>query len=327
MAISPSLTFRYQFSVQCDDGSSGGSISSQGSGTGVTLLNKCWNGSGIGQASFGGGEGIVGPRPRFELCAGWLTLLPTDGWTQSFPTRWFSDIERPPQPLDGAARLAAIKTSGTEFLEAQKEAQKLAASRSVPGDFASYTKALKEAMADALRRRGRTRDLASYAIFVGEALGEAFRIGDEFRFSRDGNGDFRYSVVRNLETVFSAGSVGRVDDGGPMAIWQEYDSYPNPNAETLKMKFPEMRVAESIDVHRPYISVRVKSQTFHLLDGQDVHIDPSYVFLARSNKNVPAMAFEFTPRAVHSAGLLTTLGKELIIDAARKLTAPLSKIL
>ncbi len=269
---------------------------------------------------------MVGPRPRFELHAGWLTLVPTEGWTQSLSTRWFSDVERPPRS-DGATRVADIKAIGAEFLEAQREAHKEAASRSVRGDFASCTKAMDEALAGALLRRGLTRNLASFAVFVGEALGSVFRIGDEFKFSRDGNGDFRYSVVRNSEMVFSAGSVGRVDDGESIAVWQEYDRHPNPNAEALKKEFPNMRVAEWIDVHRPYASVRVKDQIFHLLDGQEVHIDPYYVFLARSNKNVPAIAFEFTPRAVHSAGCLGALGKELIIDATRQLTAPIVRLL
>jgi hypothetical protein len=47
-----------------------------------------------------------------------------------------------------------------------------------------------------------------------------------------------------------------------------------------------MRVAECIDVPRPYVSARVKDQMFQLLEGHEVHIDPYYVFLARSNKNV-----------------------------------------
>ena len=327
MAISPKLTFTYQFAVQRHPGQSAGSISSQGSASGAAPQNLCWTGQGSGSSVYGNVDGLVGTRPRFELHEGWLTLLPTGGWTQSFPTRSFSDVERPPQGLDSAARVAAIKAAGTEFFEAQKEAQKEAASRSVRGDIASYTKAMNESMADALRRRSLTRDLASYAVFVGEALGNVLRIGDEFKFSRDASGDFRYSVVRNSEMVFSAGSVGRVDGGGPMAVWQEYDSRPNPFAEATKKKLPNMRVAEWIDVHRPYVSARVKDQMFHLLDGQDVHIDPYYVFLARSNKNVPAIAFEFTPRAVYAAGCLGELGKELIIDAAHQLTAPIARML
>jgi hypothetical protein len=86
-----------------------------------------------------------------------------------------------------------------------------------------------------------------------------------------------------------------------------------------------MRVAEWTDVHRPYVSIRVKDQMFHLLDGR-VRIK-YYVFPARSNKNVPAIAFEFTPQAVHFAGCLGALGKELIIDAARQLTAPMVRTL
>jgi hypothetical protein len=43
------------------------------------------SGHGSGGADFGETEGLVGPKPRFELSVGWLTLFPTDGWTQSLP--------------------------------------------------------------------------------------------------------------------------------------------------------------------------------------------------------------------------------------------------
>jgi hypothetical protein len=121
--------------------------------------------------------------------------------------------------------VAAINAAGTKWLEARKEA----ASRSIQGDFASYTKAMNDTMAGAAAARS-----LPYAVFVGEALRNVLRIGDEFKFSRDRGEDFPYIVVRNLEMVFSAGSVGRVDNGGPIAVRQEYDSHPNPNAEATK---------------------------------------------------------------------------------------------
>ena len=108
--------------------------------------------------------------------------------------------------------------------------------------------------------------------------------------------------------------------GGPMAVWQEYDHRPNPNAESMKKQSPTWKVAESIAVHRPYVTARIHEQHFHLLDGQKALVDPYFVFLAPSNKNLPAMAFEFTPRAVHSAARLDVLGKSEIIDAAQQLT-------
>jgi hypothetical protein len=315
MANSPNLTFRYEFAVQrCHLSQSAESISSQDSASRSARQNICWTGGGNGRACSGENEGIVGPRPMFELREGWLTLLPSDGWTQSLPARWFSDAERRQRNPDAA-----------EWLEAQKETLIDMTSRSGQMDLSSPRKTSNDATNAALRR-GLKLDLASYSVFVGEALGDVLRIGDKFKFSRDGYGDFCYSVGRSGDTVFSAGSVGRVDDGGPVAVWQEYDSHPNPNAEALKKKLPHMRIAESINVHRPYVSVRVKDQMFQLLDGQEVHIDPYYVFLARSNKNVSAIDFEFTPRAVHSTGCLDTLvGKEQIIDAARQLTAPKTK--
>lgn len=321
--IAPNLTFSYQFMAE-------GTQPPQREGS---IDSRCWAGHGKG------GEGLVGTDPKFDLAAGWLTLFPTGGWTQSFPTRWFSDVERPPQGPDSAAQVAAIKAVGTEWLEAQKEAQKEAAARSVPGDFASYTKATNEAMADALRRRGLTRDLVSYSVFVGEALGSVLRVGDEFAFSRNPNGDFHYSLGRGSETILSAGSVGGCDSGGPMAVWQDYDRHPirKDKIEEMKKKFVSMRsvgnpsttigVAEWFDVHKPYVTVRIHDQVFHLLDREDAKLDPYYVFLARSNKNLPPIAFEFAPRAVYSAGRVDEIGSKLICDAADRLISPKIRML
>src|ERR1039458_3996315 len=224
MAIDPQLTFRYQFSVRASGVEQG-----------------AWAGEGAGRADFGQAEGLVGPKPRFELSSGWLTLSPTEGWTRSFPAGAFSDAQRRPEKMDEDARVAEIKAHGKQFQEAQEEALKEAAAKSVPGDYASFRKARREAMERALRRRGMTRDLVSYSVFVGEALGSVLRTGDQFNFSRDANGDFRYSVARNSETIFSAGSVDSADNGKPVAVWQEYDKHPNPNAKDLKPALPPVR--------------------------------------------------------------------------------------
>ena len=327
MAISPNLTFVYQFAAECQPGHLAASIATPDPASAGASHDVYWTGQGSGQSSFGEVEGMVGPRPRFELRGGWLTLFPTDGWTHSFPIHWFSDVERPPRATDSAAQLAAIQSHSTLWQAAQQEAHKEAASQTSPGDFISYTKAVNDARERALRRRGMTRDLASYAVFVGEALGKVLRNGDELRFARDGGGDFRYSVRRKAEIVFSAGSVGSVDEGGPVAVWQEYDRLPNQNADALTAKFPDMRVAEWIYLHRPYVTARVRDQVFHLSDGEEVHAAPYYVFLARSNRNTPAFAVEFTPRAVHSLSSLDEPGQELIIDAARQLARPQVKTL
>jgi hypothetical protein len=310
MAIDPQLTFDYQFSVRASG-----------------VQQRDWAGEGAGRADFGQTEGLVGPKPRFELSCGWLILFPTEGWTRSFPTRAFSDSRPRPWEMDKDARLADITRHGKQWLEAQEEALKEAAARSVPGDYASFCKAQSESMERALRRRGMERDLVSYSVFVVEALGSVLRTGDQFNFSRDGNGDFRYSVARNSETIFGAGSPGAADGGGPMAVWQEYDKHPNPYAKNPKLEIPGWPVEQWIPVHRPYVTARVKEQVFHLLDGQEVEIHPYYVFLARSNQKVPALAFEFEPRAVHSAGRLDALRKELMIDAARQLTMPQTRLL
>jgi hypothetical protein len=255
---------------------------------------------------------MLGPAPQFVLAEGWLTLLPSDHWTRSLPSRSFSDfIPRRPTDSDLAS-----------YLEDQKNAIKVAVRNGkIDKD------ALDRAMADANRRSGRMRDLVSYSLYVGEALGRVLRSGDELNFSRNGNGDFRYSVRRNLEPIFSAGSVAGIDDGSPFAVWQEYDKYPNPNAEALNAEIPGMPIAEWIHVHRPYVTARIHDQIFQLLDEEEAYVDPYYVYLARSNRNVPALVFEFIPRAVHAAGLMNEWGKEMIVDAARQLTAPKTRVL
>jgi hypothetical protein len=226
-----------------------------------------------------------------------------------------------------------LKADGEVSLEAHNEALKEAAEKVSPKEnFAAYMKEKNAALERALRRRGMTRDFASFSLLVGDTLSSALQTGDELKYSRDGNGDFHYTVERNSETVFSAGTVGGSDPGGPMAVWQEYDRYPNPNAESLKKQFPKLAqlgsgVAEWVHVHRPYVTARIQEQQFHLLDGQEAQIDPYYIFLARSNQKVPAMAFEFTPRAVHSAARLGLLGKDQIIDAAQKLTRQYVRLL
>ena len=153
------------------------------------------------------------------------------------------------------------------------------------------------------------------------------RNGDNLLFSRDGSGDFSYRVVRGSETIFGAGTVPPTDGGGPIAIWQEHDQRPNPWAERANAEFTGWPVAETIPVRRPYITVRIQDQVFHLQDRQEVEIYPYYAYLARSNEKVPELAFEFTPRAVHAAGSLETVSKELIIDAARQLTRPQTRML
>jgi hypothetical protein len=103
--------------------------------------------------------------------------------------------------------------------------------------------------------------------------------------------------------------------------------YPNPNAEALNAEIPGMPIAEWIHVHRPYVTARIHDQIFQLLDEEEAYVDPYYVYLARSNRNVPALVFEFIPRAVHAAGLMNEWGKEMIVDAARQLTAPKTRVL
>ena len=78
-----------------------------------------------------------------------------------------------------------------------------------------------------------------------------------------------------------------------------------------------MEIAEA---HKVYVNVRVHDQVFHLVDGQNVHVDPYYVFLARTSPLVQALGP--CPQAVHSFGRTDVLTKELIIDAAERLAEP-----
>jgi hypothetical protein len=173
-------------------------------------------------------EGLVGPKPTFELCAGWLTLLPTEEWTQSLSVRWFSDAEKPPLDQGQEAMLAFFR-----------------------------------------HRINEKRNLKSFSLYVGDTLQNVLRVGDTLRFSRNELGALSYFLERNREVILSAGRL--IDEGGPVALWQEYDSRPNPNAG---QKIRGRPVAEHIRVIRPYVSARVHDQVFHLVAGQDAYVDP-----------------------------------------------------
>jgi hypothetical protein len=218
-------------------------------------------------------EGLVGPKPKFELCDGWLTLLPTEEWTQPLPVRYFSD--------------AQLLSPGNRYEK---------------------------------------RKLKSFSLYVGDTLQNLLQASDTLWFSRNELGAFSYRLERNSEVILSAGGVG--DKGGPVTLWQEYDSEPNPN---VGQTIGGLRVAERIDVTRPYVSVRISDQVFHLLAGQDAYVDPHYLFLARSNYH--DKGFHMMPgyalRAVYAAGRIDRkeLTKELIENAAHQLTASKTRIL
>ena len=308
--ISPDLMFDYRFEVQASDAPA-----------------SHWQGRGSTLSTFLEVDGLVGPDPRCEVSAGWLTLFPTGGWTHSMPIRWFSDYVDP-HDGDQDARLAEIKRRGDEHRAIMNQSWREAAERVSPKEdmerFAKERDAIRERL---LRAHGRTRDLASYGLYVGDSLAAALRHGDVLRYSRDGNGDYRYSVERASDLIFSAGTVATVDRGGPMAIWQEYDAYPNQFAKEMKKQPTPFKVAESIHIHRPYVTARIGDRQFLLLDGDYALLEPYYIFLARSNQDVPAIAFEFTPRAVHAAARLDVLTKDQVADAARTLTAPMVRVL
>lgn len=184
---------------------------------------------------------------------------------------------------------------------------------------------------DSPRTFGKSRELKSYALFVGKVLQDVLRAGDTLEFSRDGNGDFSYRVKRSEETIFAAGTVNWRDGGESCAVWQESDRRPNPHAEPLKIeimnnRLPPLPLAEWTAVRKPFVTVRVKEQIFRLSDGDDVSVWPYYVFLARANKDVPETAFEFFPRAVHSFGRSDLIAKEFIKDTSVPLLAPKTRM-
>jgi hypothetical protein len=311
--ISPAWMFDYQFTMQRSDAATGR-----------------WHGPGSTRSTRFGIVGLVGPNPRCEVTAGWLTLFPTGGWAHSFPVRSFSDYIDPHKG-DKQARLAELERSGEEFRTLMTQALDEAVRRMAPtapkDDVERFRKEQDAAMARLQRLLGRTRDLASYALHVGDALAAALQDGDVLKYARDGNGDYHYGVQRGSDVVFSAGTVPWHDGGGAMAIWQHHDELPNPHADDLKKQYPHDRIAETIPVHRPYVNARIHDRHFLLLDGDEALLEPYYIFLARSNQDVPVLAFEFTPRAVHAAGRLDVLTREQIADAARALTRPQVRML
>jgi len=84
--IGASCTCEYEFTVRESAPLHAGSPNR----TSAIPPDLCWTGRGSGGAYVGKAEGLVGPKPDFEICAGWLTLLPADGWTQSLPLALFS---------------------------------------------------------------------------------------------------------------------------------------------------------------------------------------------------------------------------------------------
>jgi hypothetical protein len=205
----------------------------------VTVSVENCGGKGCGLDAFGNREGVAGPNPRFELRAGWLTMFPSEGWTTPLPLYQFSDDTRPKPALPDIAG----------WWKRQLE----------PPDPAALAREKIE-LEERLSYNRVTRNLASYSLFVGEALHHVLQTGDRLTFAYDGFKGFQYLVERNTETVFTAGPVSSIDAGETIAVWQEIDD-------------PQL-----MKVRRPYISVRIGDRSFQLIDGQEAHSDPYCVF-------------------------------------------------
>jgi len=174
---------------------------------------------------------------------------------------------------------------------------------------------------------GKERNLSSFSVFVGEALASVLRTGDKFMFSRDLNGDYNYTLTRNMEHLLSAGTVGPIDEKGPICVWQEFDRHPITPSENLKKQFPSWAIAQYLDFPKPFVTARLMEKLFQLSDGEEAEVVPYFVHLARSNKNVTPGSLEGTPRAVHAAGRLGELSRSLIVDAGHQLLSPRLRLL
>lgn len=139
------------------------------------------------------------------------------------------------------------------------------------------------------------RDLKSFAVYVGEGLQSALRVGDTLSVTRNRAGDFSYRVP-----ILRAGSVSRGDEVGPVGVWKEKE--------------------------RTEVTVRIEDRVFYLVDGEDAQSDQHYVFVARTTQKARGIGF-IPPQAICSVGQLGELPKELIRDAALQLAAPKLRIL
>jgi hypothetical protein len=226
-----------------------------------------------------GAQGLVGPKPKFELSGGWLTMFPTEGWTQRLEVSLFSKFDYL-QP---------------RYIEEEP-------------------------------------NLQSCAIYVGKALQAAAQSGDKLKFLRNRTGSFDYSLTRGSDVILAAGAK-TLNEGGAVGVWQEFDERSNPNAAKLREHFQALPVAETIRLPRAYVTVRIQDRLFHLLAGEEAHVDPHFVFLARTNcdpSGLHLMDGYYAP-AVYVWGRLserrTGFTKELIRDAARQLISPQIRIL
>jgi hypothetical protein len=310
--ISPTLTFAYRFTVQKHElRQPEPAIHGQDDPFDVAALEKSWAGQGTSRSLSGKRNGIVGPRPEFVLYGGWLTLRASDGWTQPFPVGSFSDADpRNRSEFDTVTHLEDLKNAFSVAI------------RSGQIDHALLGSAMKEAN----KQRGRSRDLKLYSLYVGGALARVLQLGDELHFSRHGTGAFGYSVRRNSEPVFGVGPVDQFDEGGPFAVWGCQQTPPlgemGKSPSTPEERLEQARVVGKWFASFKFkVKVRIKDQLFDLLDGQDLCRNPYYVLLTRTD------AVDFPPEAIHAAGHLDVLGKDLIVNAARQVIAPQTRML
>jgi hypothetical protein len=295
--------FQYAFTVQerCLSQSTR-SIAARLPIGGLVPSDRCWSGGGTG-------TGLAGPTPRFELCAGWFTLFPSELRRQSFHRSLFADFERR-RPVDEAEEQEMQADLHEEFREAMRASKRA-------GD--TWQESLYRALYEIDKRKGRFRDLSSYSVCVGNTLEKVLRIGDELRFSAGPN--FTYSVRRNDDIILSAGNLGQPDDEGPFAIWQSRDTYPDwpkdlavhPSSSTEALE-QSRKIKEFADTHPVYASARIRDKQFRLTARQGAKLHPYYVFLARENWLI-RLAGD-TSEAVHAAGRLDVLRITEIEDAA-----------
>ena len=301
------FSFRYEFQVEQRRASqSAEAIRARMPACGLSPRASCWTGQ-------GSGEGFAGPNPRFELCSGWLTLLPPGDWKKSFHQWFFADWQRPP-----AGQFDPAELQGD--LEAARE---ISSGRHDPRAFAA-------ALEEVDRRKGRRRDVASYSVSVGPALEKALRAGDQLTFWH-GN-EFMYSLKRDGEIVLRAGPLDRNDEGGAFAVWQSRDEFPQLDQELRTQPSTREQVMEQIrklqqfvEANPVYASARIQDKTFRLTSRQGSREGRYYVFLGRANESVQCLGD--TSEAIYSAGRLDVIHVKEIEEAALHLMSPKTMLL
>jgi hypothetical protein len=96
-------------------------------------------GQGSGGPYFGNKEPLAGPKPRFELAGGWMTLYPTGGWTRSLPLFFFAGFEEQAVNMNPPYEMRDLQSYGIHIGDPLQRAMRagdtLNLTRNQAGDF------------------------------------------------------------------------------------------------------------------------------------------------------------------------------------------------